>query len=101
VVPLYFDDVGIIKHPGCNVAGWNLYYLKRGNTDGEVTINSEPVVFIHYSPVTIHKIEGGEDFMLQGHLKEYEKKLFDIRVDLTRRGLKFCISIPPEEAEVI
>ena len=100
VVPLYFDGVSIIRHSGCNVAGWNIHYLKRESSNHQILINGQPIVFIHFSPVTINKIESGEDYLLQGHMQEYDKKLMDIRVNLTRRGLKSCISLK-EEADVI
>ena len=51
LVPCYFNGVNILKHPGCNVAYWNLH--ERNLTfNGEILhSNGEPVCFFHFSGV--------------------------------------------------
>src|SRR5581483_2809732 len=48
LVPCYYDQVTILKHPGCNVAYWNLHERKT-LTDGRgLRVNgSVPLVFFH------------------------------------------------------
>lgn len=47
LVPVQFDDVEIVKHTGCNLAGWNdwNYWSKE----------DESVVFIHFAELTMEK----------------------------------------------
>jgi len=101
VVPLYFEGVKILRHKGCNVAGWNINHLKR-TAEGEKTkVAGQEIIFIHYSPVTINKIEDGQDYLLRTHLDEYKKKLRTIQVDLARRGLKMCMSDKEIETSLV
>lgn len=99
IVPIYFKDVDIIKHYGCNVATWNKEYLKRSVEDGKVFVtpitenDKWPVVFVHYSGITINHIESGLEPQLDGLYEEYYRTLTDIRRELVRLDLKKCISI--------
>jgi hypothetical protein len=102
LVPLYFDDVGIIRHKGCNIAGWNRYGIERTATDHGILADGQEIVFIHYSPITIAKIEAGEDMLLQTHLDEYIKQLRNIRISLMDARLKTCISdSKPDKGTII
>ena len=70
--PVYFEGVKIIKHYGCNVAQWNADFLRREQIDGNVWINENwPLVFIHFSGVTIENIEKGNDKVLRPQLSAY------------------------------
>jgi hypothetical protein len=55
LVPCYFDSLKILKHPGCNVAYWNLHERileeRTGFWVGEV-----PLVFFHFSGI---HVDGG------------------------------------------
>ena len=49
-VPGLFDDVGVLRHPGYNVAYWNLATRTLEDvTDGTTTVNGEPLRFFHFS----------------------------------------------------
>jgi len=49
-VPGLFDDVGVLRHPGYNVAYWNLATRTLENdTDGTTTVNGESLRFFHFS----------------------------------------------------
>jgi hypothetical protein len=43
MMPVLFDNVKILKHPGCNLAGWNDYQL------------IDDLVFIHFAEITLSK----------------------------------------------
>ena len=50
LVPGLFDNVVILRHPGYNVAYWNLAQRQIKFTDvGQWTSNDLPLVFFHYS----------------------------------------------------
>lgn len=94
LVPLYFDDVEVIKHKGCNVADWNRTYLERKQTPDGVMVGGQPIVFIHYSRVTVESIRGGDDHLLHDHLVEYEKQLEKTRMFLIHAGLPKFTTLP-------
>ena len=62
LMPIYFDDVKILKHRGCNVANWNQIECRRvKHTDNMVLINGKtPIIFIHFTKSTIRGIEVGD-----------------------------------------
>ena len=50
--PVYFDNIKILTHKGCNVAYWNSDYLKRlienGNFSLEFEKHKYPLIFYHF-----------------------------------------------------
>jgi len=102
LVPLYFDNVGIIQHKGYNVAAWNANYLERTVKNDEVLIDGYKIVFIHYSPVTIKYITTGLDIQLTEHLVQYRNALHLQQVALFRQNkLNFMSEKPHNASEVI
>jgi len=97
LVPIYFNNVEIIQHFGCNVAAWNTSYLKREVVDGETLIQGEPIIFIHYSPITIDYVENGKDNALYDYYNHYRLALRQTRKKLVGLGLKDCTSKPVED----
>jgi len=92
LVPLYFDNVHIIRHKGYNVAAWNAYYLPRTEENGEILVAGYPIIFIHYSPITICWIRQGLDLKLAEHLREYDAALLEQRMILLRKNFENLIS---------
>lgn len=69
LVPLYFEKVHVLKHPGCNVAYWNLHERILSETGGVFYVNqSFPLIFFHYSGASGSCIE--ENTVSQ-HQKRY------------------------------
>jgi hypothetical protein len=53
LVPCYFDSVCVLKHPGCNVAYWNLHERTLGRAGDSWVVNKEaPLVFFHFSGIS-------------------------------------------------
>lgn len=55
LLPSYFNGVKILKHPGYNIAYWNLH---ERNIHGELynpEVNDSKVVFYHFSGIKIHE----------------------------------------------
>ncbi|MFY0592613.1 glycosyltransferase [Roseivirga sp.] len=76
LLPVFFEDVHIIKHRGCNVANWNLLECERTFVENELLINKEyPLVFIHFTGSTIRGIINGNDSMLRPHFDKYNERL--------------------------
>ncbi|WP_416409237.1 hypothetical protein [Agrobacterium rosae] len=50
LVPCFFDNVGIIRDPGMNVASWNLSHRVMTFDDtGKALINGHPLCFFHFT----------------------------------------------------
>jgi hypothetical protein len=53
LVPCFFDKARILRHPGCNVAYWNLQERPlSASGDGYLIDGSWPLIFFHYSGYT-------------------------------------------------
>lgn len=52
-VPLYFQKVKTILHAGCNVAYWNLHEREIRKQGNKYFVNTEPLVFFHFSGYSI------------------------------------------------
>ena len=52
LVPCFFDGVSVLKHPGYNVAYWNLHERTINTENGHWIVNSKcPLVFYHFSGI--------------------------------------------------
>ena len=56
LVPGFFDGVYILKHPGYNVAYWNLHGRSIEFKNGDVLVNGEPCYFFHFSGMNPEKL---------------------------------------------
>ncbi len=82
LLPIYFEGVKIIRHKGCNVAGWNVEECQRVKEKEEVLINGKyKIIFIHFVKVGIWFIFNGKDHLLKPHLAIYEKSLKKYKQD--------------------
>jgi hypothetical protein len=51
----YFDSVAILRHPGCNVAYWNLHERGVQASAQGYRVGGEPLIFFHFSGVKADK----------------------------------------------
>lgn len=77
LIPVLFDKVEVLKHHGCNVAGWNKKLSARSmDQNQQVTMNEKwPLVFIHFNVFTFRAILKGWDPFLEPFLKTYLAQL--------------------------
>lgn len=69
--PGLFPDVYVLRHPGCNMAYWNLH---ERTLDGMVVNGESPLIFYHFSGINIDDLNA-----LSKHQSEWT---LDLRPDL-------------------
>jgi hypothetical protein len=69
LVPCYFESVKILKHPGCNVAYWNLHERRLEQTENKSWIvnGSVPLIFFHFSGISV---DGGN--RISKHTEQFD-----------------------------
>lgn len=56
LIPIQFNNVEIIKHRGCNFAGWNCDNIRlEPHPENHITIDGDPLIFVHFTPLTIER----------------------------------------------
>lgn len=69
LIPLYFKNVHILMHQGCNVAHWNMHERVISERNGNWYVNEKvPLIFFHYSGATIACFE---DNLVSQYQKRY------------------------------
>ena len=84
LVPLYFDEVFIVKHAGCNVAYWNLHEREVTKKGKNYFVNKDfPLLFFHFSgyslqfPGKLSRHQDRIDISHSGVLQELVKQYHD------------------------
>jgi len=85
LVPSIFDDVYIIRHPGYNIAYWNLQQRNvEISNKGTISINNKPMYFFHFSGFAPEKMESISKHQNRFVLRDIEsvRPLFELYRDL-------------------
>lgn len=69
LVTCYFNNVGILRHNGLNVAYWNIHERIFTENDNKIFVNNDPLIFFHFSG---HSYVDGEKNKLSKHLLSYD-----------------------------
>ncbi len=89
LMPILFENVGIIKNRGCNVASWNRNTCERSKIGGKLFLSGEyELVFIHFTADTIKGALNGNDPFLKPYLNTYENALKEEKPDFDSFTLK-------------
>lgn len=87
LLPVLFNDVTILKHKGCNLAGWNyiLYKLDRkNNNDIQIELEHQ-LVFIHFAEMSMVHFAKSDNFFYpeyltyEAHLRKYNSAFINKR----------------------
>ena len=54
LAPCCFEGVGLLRHPGCNVAYWNLHERQLADGAHGVEVNGQALHFFHFSGIDVH-----------------------------------------------
>ncbi len=88
LVPVMDANAHIVRHQGCNVAGWNTDVCRRVISDYRILINGQyPIVFIHYNATTIREVIHGADVVLFNYYRDYVTALRKYNPQLRERDL--------------
>lgn len=90
LLPCFTNDIGILRHPGCNMAYWNLHERKLSETaDGWLVNDSSRLMFFHFSNLDPTDKENIKKSLAKPTLKEREdlRGIFaEYREQLYRHG---------------
>ena len=93
IIPIIEESAHIIRHKGCNVAGWNTEACERRIVDYKVLIDGKfEIVFMHFNENTIREIVSGADDILFNYYRTYIETLKHYREDLDKR--EFYLKLP-------
>ncbi len=84
LVPSLFENVCVLRHPGYNVAYWNLMSRNVRIENSKITVNNKPMYFFHFSgfsPENIGKVSKHQTRFELSQLKEL-KPIFELYRDL-------------------
>lgn len=79
LAPAYFDGVHVLKHPGCNVAYWNLHERPVTERDGAWVVGDKKLVFFHFSGFDPRRAE-----LLSRHQTRHQLSQFPAVAELAR-----------------
>lgn len=103
LVPLYFDDLGILKHPGYNVAFWNLAERSMENTtNGTWECHGRELALFHFSlfdPKITQKLTGDKEFIPLNISQKLLPLIHDYGTRLKRADWALCHSLPYDYAQ--
>lgn len=80
LVPIYFEGVHIIRHPGCNTASWNISHREITKQRGRYYAAGEPLLFFHFSgydkgiPRRMYQLLRGYNSCLEELFESYTSK---------------------------
>ena len=90
LIPVMEEKALILRHKGCNVAGWNMHLCKRELVNQTVKINGQdPIIFIHFNDTTVREIITGNDHILTNYYREYIRVLRIYNQNLKEKDLLF------------
>ncbi|WLD94964.1 glycosyltransferase [Alkalihalobacillus sp. AL-G] len=80
LVPVFFDQVHTLKHPGYNVANWNLFERNIAKQDNMYLVNGVPLRFFHFSGVKkiskiLHKLNSETTLYGMEIVRHYKQML--------------------------
>ena len=90
IIPVIEESALILRHKGCNVAGWNTEICPRQIVNHKILIEGKyDIVFIHFNENTIREIVSGSDHILFNYYRIYVETLKHYREDLKKKEFYF------------
>lgn len=92
-----FDRIGIVRHPGCNVAYWNLHDRRVTRAGDRWLANGELLLFYHFSdfdPARPEVLSGHQDRFDLAELPDLKSLFSDYCARLEANGLQATRGLP-------
>jgi hypothetical protein len=90
LIPVIEPMAHIVRHKGCNIAGWNVDVCRREIVDHRVLIDGRyEIVFMHFNENTVREILSGPDAILFNYYRVYVESLKRHRDNLRKGELYF------------
>lgn len=74
LAPCFFD-VYVLRHPGYNLAPWNLSKRKVAQENGHLLVNGEPLRFFHFSGFD----SGANELMVSKYCPDFKDPVYKLR----------------------
>jgi hypothetical protein len=97
LLPGMFEGVVVLRHPGYNVAYWNLPHREVALGEAGATVNGAPLVFFHFSGLDPHAPEGFSKYQDRYRLTTLgpaRRLVEDYVAEVIARGLDDCARWP-------
>jgi hypothetical protein len=102
LAPLFFSGIQVLTHPGCNVSYWNLHERNLAQNGGNWFVDSEKLIFYHFSSFRPDKKSVLSPFCTRYNFHnkkeiaplflDYARELFESNFDTSRNWLySFCV----------
>jgi hypothetical protein len=92
LVPCFFENVTILRYPGCNMAYWNLHERRLSQEDHTWMVNQRfPLEFYHFSGIAVDagdKLSRRMERFTLANRPDLRKIYEDYRSLLVQRGLR-------------
>ncbi|MCF8365877.1 MAG: hypothetical protein K9H16_08850 [Bacteroidales bacterium] len=88
LAPLFFNKAGLLDHPGCNFAYWNIHERRLTINENRLLVNNEyPLIFVHFAdfdpnhpefftnPENFNRTSPGENLALDKLCEDYAELL--------------------------
>ena len=82
IVPALFRKVTILRNAGYNVAYWNQVTRKFSFEDGQYKLNGDPLVFFHFSHVSLLNTK---DKLIDSLVNDYKRRIDDNQVAVYKK----------------
>lgn len=89
LLPVFFDRLSILKHPGMNVAEWNFHERRLTVLNDRYYSNNEPVIFFHFSGIRISSFEknlSGNKLLQGADNREVFKQLIEHYIEANKNN---------------
>jgi hypothetical protein len=91
LIPVIFENVEVIKHRGCNFAGWNCDVIDLKKDKEKLFIKNDELVFIHFAKLSMERFSTS-DSIVHDAFRQYTESLQKEKPGFEFRIKKYTLS---------